>query len=135
MAASHCLVNIQPESSKLMSRQKRERAAKELHELIIELHEGKSDRIESYARMYGIVFGLMVIAAICFVAALVAGGLTPTSIDSPKTLPSFWVIASLVFCGCIAMALAVRFGARTAHIRSALSDFDGYMRRHQEKSV
>ena len=116
-----------------MSRQKRERVANELHELIIELHEGKSDTIESYARMYGIIFGLMVTAAICFVAALVAGGLTPTS--TPMTLRSFLVIASLAFCGCIAVAVAVRLGARTARIRAALSDFDGYMRHHQEKSV
>jgi cytochrome c biogenesis protein CcdA len=118
-----------------MSRQKRERAAEELHELIIELHEGKSDRIESYARTYGLIFGLMAIAAVCGVGALVAGGLMPTSIDPPKTLRSFLVIAFQVLSGCIAIAVAVRLGARTAHVRSALCDFDGYMRRHQEKSV
>jgi len=129
------LVNIQPESSKLVSRQKRERVAKELHEFIVELHEGKPDRVDSYARMYGIIFGLMVIATFCCVVALNVGGLVPTSIDTPKTLPSFLVITSLVFCGCIAAAVAARLGARAAHIRSALSDFDGYMRRHQEKLV
>jgi hypothetical protein len=118
-----------------MSWHKRERAAKKLHDLIIELHEGKSDRIESYARMYGIIFGLMAIAAICCVGAFVVGGLMPNSIEAPKTLRSFLVIASLVFCGGIAIAVAVRLGVRTARIRSALCDFDGYMRRHQEKSV
>ena len=111
--------------------EKRERAANELHKLIIELHEGKSDRMESYGRMYGAIFGLMVIAAICWVAALVAGGFMPTSMDTPKTPRSFLVMASMVFCGCIAMAVVVRLGARTAHISSALSDFDGYMRRHR----
>jgi hypothetical protein len=118
-----------------MSRHKREGVAKELHEFIIELHEGKPDRIQSHARMYGVIFGLMVIGAICWVVALAAGGLMPTSAHTPMTLRSSLVIASLVFCGCIATAVAVRLGARTAHIRSALCDFDGYMLRHQEKSV
>ena len=123
------------ESSKLVSRQKRERVAKELHEFIVELHEGKPDRVDSYARMYGIIFGLMVIAAFCGVVTLQVGGLVPASTDTPKTLPSFLVIISLVFFGCIATAVAVRLGARAAHIRSALADFDCYMRRHQEKAV
>jgi drug/metabolite transporter superfamily protein YnfA len=115
--------------------QKRERVAKQLHELIIELHEGKSHRMESYGRMYGAIFGVMVIATICWVAALAAGGFMPTRMDTPKTPRSLLVMASLVFCGCIAMAVVVRLGARTARIRSALSDFDGYMRRRQEKST